>query len=69
MEDMNNKQSVLSSGPIVTKARFSLLSGLTEEVIRGMVEKGHIPSVKVGRHRMINLALLTKETLEYDFER
>lgn len=29
-----------------------------------MVDKGHLPSVKVGRHRMVDLALVTKECME-----
>lgn len=45
--------SVIS--PVVTKERFACLSGLTEGVIQGMIEKGHLPSVKIGRHRLINL--------------
>jgi excisionase family DNA binding protein len=55
--------------PLVTKARFSELSGLTEETLRGMIERGHLPTLKVGKHRLINLALLTKERLEQEFER
>ena len=48
--------SVIS--PVVTKERFAHLSGLTEGVIQGMIEKGHLPSVKIGRHRLINLVCL-----------
>jgi excisionase family DNA binding protein len=69
MENLNNQQGILSSGPVVTKTLFSQLSGLSEEIIRGMIERGHLPSVKIGRHRMINLALLTKESLNYEFDR
>lgn len=50
--------------PLVTRERFAELSGLEEGVVRGMIEKGHIPSVKLGRHRMVNLALVTRECLE-----
>lgn len=38
--------------------RFAELSGLTEGVVQGMIEKGHLPSIKFGRYRMINLARL-----------
>lgn len=57
------------AGPVVTKRMFSEMSGLTEETIRGMIERGHLPTVKIGKHRMVNVALLTKESLESDFER
>jgi hypothetical protein len=65
---MNLSPGQLTAGPYVTKQLFSQLSGLGEEQIRGMVEKGHLPSVKIGKHRMINMALLTKEALEAAFE-
>ena len=54
--------NLVSAGPVVTKRMFSEMSGLTEETIRGMIERGHLPTVKVGKHRMINVALLTKES-------
>lgn len=47
--------------PVVTKERFAELSGLTEGVVQGMIEKGHLPSIKFGRYRMVNLALLMKD--------
>lgn len=67
--DTENKPVIPSTTPIVTKARFSEMSGLSEEILRGMIERGHLPTLKVGKHRMINVALLTKECLEQDFER
>lgn len=54
------------STPLVTKGLFSQITGLTEEVIRGMIDKGHLPTVKIGRYRLINLTLITKEALEQD---
>lgn len=59
----------VSAGPLVTKKLFSQLTGLTEETIRGMIDRGHLPTVKVGKHRMVNVALITKEALEAEFER
>lgn len=52
--------------PLVTKGLFSQITGLTEEVIRGMIDKGHLPTIKIGRRRLINLALLSKEALEHE---
>ena len=49
--------------PVMTRELFSTFSGLGEEVIRGMIERGQLPSVKVGRHRMVNLALLTEDMM------
>lgn len=67
--ETEQKTAIQATTPIVTKARFSEMSGLTEETLRGMIERGHLPTLKVGKHRMINVALLTKECLEQDFER
>lgn len=67
--ESEQKVSIPFSAPVVTKARFSELSGLSEEILRGMIERGHLPTLKVGKHRMINVALLTKECLDQDFER
>lgn len=64
-----HKAAIPGTTPIVTKAKFSEMSGLTEETLRGMIERGHLPTLKVGKHRMINVALLTKECLEQDYER
>ena len=71
MEDIQStsQAGVLQLGPVVTKKLFSQLTGLTEETIRGMIDRGHLPTVKIGKHRMVNVALITKEALEAEFER
>ncbi|WP_038003926.1 helix-turn-helix domain-containing protein [Teredinibacter turnerae] len=61
-------QGVVGAGPVVTKRLFAQLTGLTEETIRGMIERGHLPTVKIGKHRMVNVALITKDALETEFE-
>jgi excisionase family DNA binding protein len=72
MEDVSvggQMQGLIGTGPVVTKRLFSQLTGLTEETIRGMIERGHLPTVKIGKHRMVNVALLTKDALESEYER
>lgn len=66
---MEGNQLTLVSSPIATKERFSQLSGLEEGVIRGMIDKGHLPTVKIGKYRLINLALLQDELLREAWER
>lgn len=63
MEDQATGKAALYI-PLVTRERFAELSGLDEGVVRGLIEKGHLPSKKVGRYRMINLAHLNRECLE-----
>jgi len=47
--------------PVMTKEKFAELSGLAEGVIQGMIEKGHLPSIKIGRYRLVNVAKLAVE--------
>lgn len=47
--------------PFMTRERFAALSGLEEGVLRGLIEKGHIPSVKLGRYRFVNLVALNRQ--------
>lgn len=55
--------------PVMTREQFASLSGLGEDVVRGMIEKGHLPSVKIGRHRMVNLVRLTMDSLNEAWEK
>lgn len=66
--DSEQKSAMPSAAPIMTKARFAEISGLTEETLRGMIDRGYLPTLKVGKHRMINVARLTKECLDHDFD-
>lgn len=47
--------------PVMTKDRFSELSGLEPGVIRGMIDRGQLPTIKIGRHRLINVLALSRE--------
>ncbi|MES9958271.1 MAG: helix-turn-helix domain-containing protein [Sedimenticola sp.] len=49
--------------PVMTQERFSELCGLTEATVRGMIEKGHIPAIKIGKRRMINIAELSRQAV------
>jgi hypothetical protein len=51
-------------GPIVTKEWFSAVSGLRVDQVRGMMANGYLPTLKIGKHRMVNMALLTQECLQ-----
>lgn len=47
--------------PVATYERFALLSGLTHDAVRGMADRGHLPTKKIGKRRMVNLLLLAQE--------
>ena len=50
--------------PVMCQDRFSDLTGLSEATVRGMIEKGHLPTLKIGKRRMINVAALTKGAID-----
>ncbi|HEX7047419.1 MAG TPA: hypothetical protein VF275_07595 [Gammaproteobacteria bacterium] len=52
----------------MTRDKFAELSGLPEGVVQGMIEKGHLPSIKIGRYRLVNVAKLAKECVGGDGE-
>ena len=51
------------SVPIMNKKRFAELTGYSEGVVEGWLDRGQIPSVLVGKHRAVNLALITSNCL------
>ncbi len=40
------KQIFLSATSVMTQERFAQLTGVSEGQVRGMIEKGHLPSVE-----------------------
>lgn len=49
------------SAPLVTQAVFAEMLGLNFDVIRGWVEAGVVPTVKIGRRRVVNLHQFRKD--------
>lgn len=49
--------------PVMSKERFAEACGLEVGVIRGMLDRGYLPTVKIGRHRMVNVAALQAQCL------
>ncbi|MGO2244854.1 MAG: DNA-binding protein [Halomonas sp.] len=47
----------------MTIEHFSQLSGQDEGVLQGHIRRGYLPTIKVGRYRMINVALLNAQCL------
>lgn len=50
--------------PVMTKEMFAKKVGLSEQTIKGMVYANSLPTVKCGKHRLINIAALTTACLE-----
>ena len=54
--------------PVMDRVRFAALTGLTNDTVRGWIEKGHLPTILIGKRRLINVAQLTKECVEQERE-
>ncbi len=44
--------------PVMTQKLFAELTGLTSDSVKAQVINGHLPNVKIGKYRMINLLAL-----------
>lgn len=56
--------------PLVTRERFAeLVFGSKDAVgvVVGMINKGYLPTVSIGKYSFVNLALLQRECLEKEF--
>ena len=57
-----------TSNPLImTKDRFCEVSGVDSGVLRGWIEKELILTERIGRHRLVNLALFERVLLEQEF--
>lgn len=52
------------SVPVVSRARFSELTGVPEGVVQGWIAKGYLPTYSIGKYTLINLALLNNLALQ-----
>ena len=50
--------------PVMAADRFAELVGVSSEVVRGWIDKGYLPTKKIGRYRLVNLAALQREALQ-----
>lgn len=62
--DGDGSLAVIRNAPLCTQEAFSQLLGsadVTPDVVRGWVETATIPTVKIGRRRLVNLAQLIRD--------
>lgn len=53
-----------ASVPVMEREKFAQLVGVELGIVNGWIDRGYLPSIKIGKHRLVNLALLAKECLE-----
>jgi hypothetical protein len=62
--------AVMSPSPLVSRERFAeMLFGDRGSVgiVIGMINKGYLPTVSIGKYSFVNLALLQKQCLDREF--
>lgn len=52
--------------PVMTQERFADLVGIDLGVLQNWVNRGYLPTIKIGRHRLINLVVLARECSEIE---
>jgi len=50
--------------PVMDKNKFSELVGVEIGVVNGWIVRGYLPTIKLGKYRLVNIAMLTQECLE-----
>lgn len=53
--------------PVMSRDRFAEHVGVTPDVVTGWISRGYVPVVPIGKYNLINVALLTKMSLEREF--
>jgi len=61
-------QKLYGAPPLMPWQAFADWIGMAEEpmVVRSWIERGYVPSVKVGRRVMVNVAQLTRDLIEME---
>ncbi|OAM51519.1 hypothetical protein A7981_08495 [Methylovorus sp. MM2] len=59
--------SQMPSLPVISRQKFAEMIGMSEGIIEGWMNRGYLPTLLIGKHRLINLALLNKLALEQEF--
>ncbi len=47
--------------PTLTIEKYAHSIGVSTDVVDGWIKRGYIPTVKIGRRRLINIAAMTRE--------
>ena len=63
MEEENTLYPHFCSVPIMNKKRFAELTGFSEGIVEGWLDRSKIPTMKVGKHKAVNVALITQQCL------
>lgn len=63
-----NLQKLLVAPPVLQWRDFANWIKVSEDVVEMWVRRGYLPTVKIGRYRMVNVALLSQQLLNDESE-
>lgn len=52
--------------PVMGRETFAVITDKTEDTVRGWINNGHVPTIKIGRRVLINIAKLQQICLAQD---
>lgn len=58
------KTSQLPAVPVMSRSKFADLVGVSINTVTGWINRGYLPVVRIGKYRLVNLALLHKLAYE-----
>jgi hypothetical protein len=64
MEQPFDSSAIAPHVPVMTKLKFSELTCVPEGVVEGWLDRGYVPSLVIGKHRLVNVALMFKQALD-----
>ena len=68
LSDASEIASRLSvNAPVLTRERFAASVGLPIGVVVGFINKGYLPTLRLGKHSLVNVELLRKRCLAKEF--
>lgn len=63
-----NFAKLLTAPPVLPWREFADWIRVTEDTCDAWIKRGYLPTVKIGRFRMVNVALLTQQLLNAEEE-
>lgn len=65
MEELKlNPVTAIATPVLMRWDLFADWVGVSPDTVRGWLDRGYIPALTIGKHRMVNVALLSKQLLE-----
>lgn len=60
-------RQVMIESPEMTLEKYAEKVGVSKRTVDGWAERGYLPTVKIGKRRLVNVALRTSECLSQGY--